>query len=58
MQGNGAYEVSNADWQRRMRIASYVGTVAADTDTPTMEDVAIKVAFALAVLGLILGALA
>lgn len=52
------YQANAADWQNRMRIASYVGTLGADNDAPSAADVAIKVAFFLVVLALVLGALA
>lgn len=52
------YQANAADWQNRMRIAGYVGTLAADNETPSVTEVAVKVAFFLVVLALVLGALA
>lgn len=58
METRRVYGASNADWQNRMRIASYVGTMAGDDDNVSLMDVAIKTAFCLALLAIVLGALA
>lgn len=57
METQRVYQANAADWQNRLRIANYVGTMATDNETPSLADVAIKVACFLGLLALALGAL-